>query len=67
MNIKITESQERVILRRYHTRSQTRKMAEESDVRIERLEKASQDQYGQLAEMMEMLRTLVRDKAQAIG
>ena len=41
-------------------------MAEESDA-IECLEKASQDQQGQLAEMMEMLRTLVRDKAQAIG
>ena len=42
-------------------------MAEESDIRIERLEKASQDQQGQLAEMMEMLRTLVRDKAQVVG
>ena len=42
-------------------------MAEESDARIERLEKASQDQQGQIAEMMEMLRTLVRDKAQAAG
>ena len=42
-------------------------MAEESDARIERLEKASQDQQGQLAKMMEMLRTLVRDKAQAAG
>ena len=39
-------------------------MAEKSDTRIERLEKASQDQQWQLAEMMEMLRTLVRDKAQ---
>ena len=42
-------------------------MAEEGDVRIARLEKASQDQQGQMVEMMEMLRTLVRDKAQAIG
>ena len=40
-------------------------MAEESDARIERLEKASQDQQGQMVEVMEMLRTLVRDKAQA--
>ena len=40
-------------------------MAEESDARIERLEKGSQDQQGQMAAMMEMLRTLVRDKAQA--
>ena len=42
-------------------------MAEESDSRIERLEKASHDQQGQMAKMMEMLRTLVREKAQAIG
>ena len=42
-------------------------MAEESDARIERLEKASQDQHEQMAEMMEMLRTLVREKAQAVG
>ena len=40
-------------------------MAEESDARIERLEKASQDQQGQMTKMMEMLKTLVRDKAQA--
>ena len=40
-------------------------MAEESDARIERLEKASQDQQGQLAEITELLKTLVRDKAQA--
>ena len=42
-------------------------MAEESDARIEWLEKASQDQQGQMVEMMEMLRTLVRDKTQAAG
>ena len=42
-------------------------MVEESDVRIERLEKASQEQQRQLVEMMKMLRTLVRDKAQAAG
>ena len=42
-------------------------MAEESDARIECLKKASQDQHGQMVEMMEMLRTLVRDKAQAVG
>ena len=39
-------------------------MAEESDVRIEWLEKASQEQQGQMAKMMEILRILVRDKAQ---
>ena len=37
-------------------------MAEESNARIEHLEKASQDQQGQMTEMMEMLRTLVREK-----
>ena len=40
-------------------------MAEKNDARIEWLEKASQYQQGQMVEMMEMLRTLVRDKAQA--
>ena len=40
-------------------------MAEETDARFERLEKASQDQQGQLAEITELLKTLVRDKAQA--
>ena len=52
---------------RYRTRLQTKKMAEESDARIERLGKASQNQQGQMAKMMEMLRILVRDKAQAAG
>ena len=42
-------------------------MIEESDARLERLEKASQDQQGQLAEITELLKTLVRDKAQAAG
>ena len=42
-------------------------MVEESDVRIKRLEKASQDQQRQLAEMMELLRTLVKEKGQASG
>ena len=42
-------------------------MIEESDARIEWLEKASQDQQRQMDEMMEMLRTLVRDKAEAAG
>ena len=40
-------------------------MTEESDARIERLEKASQDQQRQLVEITELLKTLVRDKAQA--
>ena len=42
-------------------------MTEESDARIERLEKANQDHQGQMEEMMEMLRTLGRDKAQTAG
>ena len=40
-------------------------MTKESDARIERFEKASQDQQGQLAEITELLKILVRDKAQA--
>ena len=42
-------------------------MTEENDARIERLKKASQDQQGQLAKITELLKTLVRDKAQATG
>ena len=42
-------------------------MTEKSDDRIERLEKASQDQQGQLAEITELLKTLVKDKAQVAG
>ena len=66
-NIRTTDSQEPVIRRRYRTLSQTREMTEESDARIERLEKASQDQHGHLAEITKLLKTLVRDKAQAAG
>ena len=40
-------------------------MAKESDAKIEQLEKAHQDQQGQIAKMMEMLRTLVKEKGQA--
>ena len=56
-----------MIRRRYRTRSQARKMTEEGDARIERLEKASQDKHGQLVEITELLKTLVRDKAQTVG
>ena len=42
-------------------------MAEESDTRIERLEKASQKSREQMAEMMELIRTLIKDKRQASG
>ena len=40
-------------------------MTKKSNARIERLEKASQDQQVQLAKITELLKTLVRDKAQA--
>ena len=42
-------------------------MAEESDARIERLEKESQELRAQMAKMMELIRTLIRDKGQASG
>ena len=40
-------------------------MAEESDAQIERLEKDSQESRAQIAEMMELIKTLIRDKGQA--
>ena len=43
MNIKTTDSQEQVTRRRYRTRLETKRMAEESDAQIEWLEKASQE------------------------
>ena len=42
-------------------------MVEESDARIERLEKESPESRAQMAEMMELIRTLIRDKGQASG
>ena len=39
-------------------------MAEENDARIERLEKDSQESRAQIAEMMELIRTLIKDKGQ---
>ena len=42
-------------------------MAKESDARIERLKKDSQESRAQIAEMMELIRTLIRDKGQASG
>ena len=56
-----------MIRHRYRTRSQTRRMTEESDARIERLEKESQESRAQMSEMMELIRTLIRDKGQASG
>ena len=50
-----------MIRRRYRTRSQTRRMTEERDARIEWLEKERE----QMAEMMELIRTLVKDKGSA--
>ena len=42
-------------------------MTEESDARIERLEKESQESRAQMTKMMELIRTLIRDKGQASG
>ena len=42
-------------------------MAEKSDVWIEWLEKESQKSRAQMTEMMELIRTLIRDKGQASG
>ena len=42
-------------------------MAEENDARIERLEKKSQESRAQMSKMMELIRTLIRDKRQALG
>ena len=42
-------------------------MAEKADARIERLEKESQESRAQMEEMMELIRTLVRDKGLASG
>ena len=40
---------------------------QKNDARIEWLEKAHQDHQGQMAEMMELLRTLVKEKGQVAG
>ena len=42
-------------------------MAEKTDARIERLEKKSQESRAQMTEMMELIRTLIRDKGPALG
>ena len=56
-----------MIHRRYRTRSQTKRMIEETDARIERLEKTSQESREQMVEMIELIRTLIKDKRQASG
>ena len=40
-------------------------MAKESDARIERLKKASQESREQMTKMMELIRILIKDKRQA--
>ena len=67
MNIRTTDSQEQVIRHRYRAQSQTRKMTEKSDARIEQLEKDSQESRSQMAKMMELIKTLIKDKGQASG
>ena len=42
-------------------------MGEKNDAQIERLEKESQESRVQMAEMMKLIRTLIRDKGQASG
>ena len=42
-------------------------MAEENDARIEWLEKESQESRAQMSEMIELIRTLIRDKGHASG
>ena len=67
MNIRTTNSQDQVIRHRYRTRSQTRKMVEKTDARIERLERESQESRAQMTKMMELIRTLIRDKGPTSG
>ena len=52
---------------RFRTRARAKAMAEETDARFERLEKKSQESRAQMAEMMELIRTLIKDKGQAPG
>ena len=40
-------------------------MAKESDAQIKRLNKANQESREQMTEMMELIRTLIKDKWQA--
>ena len=42
-------------------------MAEKNDALIERLEKESQESWAQMSEIMELIRTLIRDKGPASG
>ena len=42
-------------------------MAEKTDARIERLEKKSQESRAQMTEMIELIRTLIKDKGPTSG
>ena len=50
---------------RFRTRARAKAMAEESDARIEQLEKDSQESRAQIAKMIELIRTLIKDKGRA--
>ena len=50
---------------RFRTRARAKAMAEETDARIERLERENQESRAQMTEMMKLIRTLVRDKGPA--
>ena len=54
-------------LHRFRTRARAKAMAEETDARIERLEKESQESRAQMTEMMELIRTLIKDKGPVSG
>ena len=42
-------------------------MAEEDETRFERLERSHQETQEQISEMMELIRTLIKDKGHASG
>ena len=54
-----------LIYHRYHIRAKAKNMVKKNDARIERLEKAHQDTQEIMEEMIEILKTLVREKGQA--
>ena len=45
---------------RFRPKARAKAMAEETDARIERLEKESQESRAQMTEMMELIRTLIK-------
>ena len=52
-------------LHRFRTRARAKAMAEETDAQIERLEKESQESRAQMTKMMELIRTVIKDKGPA--